>query len=82
MVPSRPAPPPRMLLAISRPDLLLIRTSRTYAKSIHKGDVVAQLVGGVVAQLAKATGRHQTEDAAVPSSSPAPQQSPERGQGI
>jgi hypothetical protein len=33
----------------------------------------------VVAQLAKATGRHQTEDAAVPG---APPQSPERGQDI
>jgi hypothetical protein len=45
------------------------------------GDVVAQLVGDVVAQLAKATGRHQTEDAAVPGSNPAPPHSPERGQG-
>jgi hypothetical protein len=41
------------------------------------GDVVAQRgcggsVGDVVAQLVKATGRHQTEDAAVPSSNPAP----------
>jgi hypothetical protein len=38
----------------------------------------------VVAQLAKATGRHQTEDAAVPGSNPAPPppQSPERGQEI
>jgi hypothetical protein len=35
----------------------------------------------VVAQLAKATGRHQTEDAAVPGLNPAPPQSPERGQG-
>jgi hypothetical protein len=35
------------------------------------GDMVAQL-GDVVAQLVKATGRHQTEDAAVPSSNPAP----------
>jgi hypothetical protein len=35
------------------------------------GDVVAQL-GDVVAQLAKATVRHQTEDAAVPGSNPAP----------
>jgi hypothetical protein len=39
-------------------------------------------VGDVVAQLAKATGRHQTEDAAVPGSNPAPPQSPERGQDI
>jgi hypothetical protein len=31
-----------------------------------------QYVGDVVAQLVKATGRHQTEDAAVPSSDPAP----------
>jgi hypothetical protein len=46
------------------------------------GDVVAQLAGDVVAQLAKATGRHQTEDAAVPGSNPAPPQSPERGQDI
>jgi hypothetical protein len=38
--------------------------------------------GDVVAQLAKATGRHQTEDAAVPGSNPAPPQSPERGQDI
>jgi hypothetical protein len=38
--------------------------------------------GDVVAQLAKATGRHQTEDAAVPGSNPAPPQSPERGQNI
>jgi hypothetical protein len=30
------------------------------------------LWGDVVAQLVKATGRHQTEDAAVPSSNPAP----------
>jgi hypothetical protein len=45
------------------------------------GDVVAQL-GDVVAQLAKATGRHQTEDAAVPGSNPAPPQSPEWGQDI
>jgi hypothetical protein len=45
------------------------------------GDVVAQL-GDVVAQLVKATGRHQTEDAAVPSSNPAPPQSPERGQEL
>jgi hypothetical protein len=37
--------------------------------------------GDVVAQLAKATGRHQTEDAAVPGSNPAPPQSPERGTG-
>jgi hypothetical protein len=29
-------------------------------------------MGDVVAQLVKATGRHQTEDAAVPSSNPAP----------
>jgi hypothetical protein len=36
----------------------------------------------VVAQLAKATGRHQTEDAAVPGSNSAPPQSPERGQDI
>jgi hypothetical protein len=36
----------------------------------------------VVAQLAKATGRQQTEDAAVPGSNPAPPQSPERGQDI
>jgi hypothetical protein len=35
------------------------------------GDVVAQF-GDVVAQLAKATGRHQTEDAAVPGSNPSP----------
>jgi hypothetical protein len=35
------------------------------------GDVVAQL-GDVVAQLAKATVRHQIEDAAVPGSNPAP----------
>jgi hypothetical protein len=28
--------------------------------------------GDVVAQLVKATGLHQTEDAAVPSSNPAP----------
>jgi hypothetical protein len=43
---------------------------------------VAQLVGNVVAQLAKAAGRHQTEVAAVPGSNPAPHQtqSPERGQ--
>jgi hypothetical protein len=40
------------------------------------------LVGDVVAQLVKATGRHQTEDAAVPGSNPAPPQSPERGQDI
>jgi hypothetical protein len=46
------------------------------------GDVVAQFIGDVVAQLAKATGRHQTEDAAVPGSNPAPPQSPERGQDI
>jgi hypothetical protein len=39
--------------------------------------VVAQL-----AKLAKATGRQQTEDAAVPGSNPAPPLSPERGQGI
>jgi hypothetical protein len=39
-------------------------------------------VWDVVAQLAKATGRHQTEDAAVPGSNPAPPQSPERGQDI
>jgi hypothetical protein len=45
------------------------------------GDVVAQL-GDVVAQLAKATGRHHTEDTAVPGSNPAPPQSPERGQDI
>jgi hypothetical protein len=45
------------------------------------GDVVAQL-RDVVAQLAKATGRHQTVDAAVPGSNPAPPQSPERGQDI
>jgi hypothetical protein len=45
------------------------------------GDVVAQY-GDVVAQLAKATGRHQTEDAAAPGSNPAPPQSPERGQDI
>jgi hypothetical protein len=38
--------------------------------------------GDVVAQLAKATGRHLTEDAAVPGSNPAPPQSPERGQDI
>jgi hypothetical protein len=59
-----------------------------------QGDVVAQRwmwwlsvgCGGsaldVVAQLVKATGRHQTEDAAVPSSNPAPPQSPERGQEL
>jgi hypothetical protein len=47
--------------------------------SLRMGDVVAQL-GDVVVQLAKATGRHQTEDAAVPGSNPAPPQSPERGQ--
>jgi hypothetical protein len=40
------------------------------------------VAGDVVAQLAKATGRHQTEDAAVPGSNPAPPQSPERGQDI
>jgi hypothetical protein len=40
------------------------------------------LFGDVVAQLAKATGRHQTEDAAVPGSNPASPQSPERGQDI
>jgi hypothetical protein len=45
-------------------------------------DVVVQLVGDVVAQLVKATGRHQTEDAAVPGSNSAPPQSPERGQEI
>jgi hypothetical protein len=39
-------------------------------------------VRDVVAQLAKATGRHQTEDVAVPGSNPAPPQSPERGQDI
>jgi hypothetical protein len=39
-------------------------------------------VGDVVAQLAKATGRHQTEDAALPGSNPALPQSPERGQDI
>jgi hypothetical protein len=38
--------------------------------------------GDVVAQLAKAAGRHQTEEAAVPGSNPAPPQSPERGQDI
>jgi hypothetical protein len=53
------------------------------------GDVVAQIwgiwwlrfggcggsdLGDVVAQMAKATGRHQTEDAAVPGSNPAPPQ--------
>jgi hypothetical protein len=37
-------------------------------------------LGDVVAQLAEATGRHQTEDAAVPGSNPAPPQSPKRGQ--
>jgi hypothetical protein len=31
-----------------------------------------QQIGDVEAQLAKATGRHQTEDAAVPGSNPAP----------
>jgi hypothetical protein len=36
----------------------------------------------MVAQLAKATGRHQTEDAAFPGSNPSPPQSPERGQDI
>jgi hypothetical protein len=39
------------------------------------------LSGDVVAQLVKATGQHQTEDAAVPSSNPAPPQSPEWGSG-
>jgi hypothetical protein len=38
--------------------------------------------GDVVAQLAKATGRHQTEEAVVPGSNPAPQHSPERGPDI
>jgi hypothetical protein len=37
--------------------------------------------GDLVAQLAKATERHQTDDAAVPGSNPAPPQSPEWGQG-
>jgi hypothetical protein len=52
---------------------------------VSLGDVMS--LGDVVAQLAKATGRHQTEDAAtedaaVPCSNPAPPQSPERGQDI
>jgi hypothetical protein len=43
----------------------------------YSSDVVLYLYGSlsqrdVVAQLAKATGRHQTEDAAVPGSNPAP----------
>jgi hypothetical protein len=49
-----------------------------------KNTLVAKciLYGDVMAQLAKATGRHQTEDAVVPGSNPAPPQSPERGQDI
>jgi hypothetical protein len=43
--------------------------------------VVAHL-GDVVAQLAKATGRHQTEDATLQDSNPLPSQSPERGQEL
>jgi hypothetical protein len=46
------------------------------------GQVIYKKMWDVVAQLAKATGRHQTEDAAVPGSNPAPPQSPERGQDI
>jgi hypothetical protein len=36
--------------------------------------IMTDMAGYVVAQLAKATGRHQTEDAAVPGSNPAPPQ--------
>jgi hypothetical protein len=43
------------------------------------GDIVAYH-GDVVVQWVKSTERHQTEDAAVPSSNPAPPQSPELGQ--
>jgi hypothetical protein len=49
-------------------------------EKIEKGKFFTVFLGDVVAQLAKATGRHQTEDAAVPGSNPAPPQSPERGQ--
>jgi hypothetical protein len=52
------------------------------ARRITTGDHQVHQVGDVVAQLAKATGRHQTEDAAVPGSNPAPPKSPERGQDI
>jgi hypothetical protein len=45
---------------------LILKTVSLYCpwKEIFLGDVVAQ--------LAKATGRHQTEDVAVPGSNPAP----------
>jgi hypothetical protein len=56
---------------------LELSNRKWYKRLPHTRDVVAQY-GDVVAQLAKATGRHQTEDAAVPGSNPAPPQSPER----
>jgi hypothetical protein len=61
---------------------VLIQYANTEALIIPQVELVNISNKGVVAQLGKATGRHQTEDAAVPGSNPAPSQSPERGQDI